>query len=197
MMHAIDIGTAEIRNNSLVPLDAPLAMPRQSIASWRGGRPRMLSPWGAMLARIFVFAMTGLLAGYGTWQMYQVVGQSSATSLQILLVVLFALTFAWIALAAATTLLGFAVVVGSDRRQGERGEGERGLVPLSTRTAIVMPIYDEDTDAVFYALTRMAMELAATGQGSRFDIFVLSDSSNVETLRRERAAATQLRNMLG
>jgi len=150
-----------------------------------------------MLARLFVFAMTGLLAGYGTWQMYQVVGQSSATSLQILLVVLFALTFAWIALAAATTLLGFAVVVGSDRRQGDRRDDERGLVPLSTRTAIVMPIYNEDTDAVFYALTRMAMELAATGQGSRFDIFVLSDSSNVETLRRERAAVTQLRNMLG
>src|SRR5680860_688360 len=148
MMHAIDIGTAEIRNNSLVPLDAPLAMPRQSIASWRGGRPRMLSPWGAMLARIFVFAMTGLLAGYGTWQMYQVVGQSSATSLQILLVVLFALTFSWIALAAATALLGFVAVVMESRPGSRRPEDESWQVGLSTRTAIVVPVCNEDTDAV-------------------------------------------------
>ncbi len=186
------MGALDIDANDLVPAEARLAMPKQNLKVWQRGRQRTISSGSATLARLFVFTTTVLLAGYGTWQMYQVVGQSNATSLQVLLVALFGLAFSWIALAAATAILGFISVVAN----GAGLIDEKRPARLWTRTAIVMPIYNEDTDTVFYALTRMGMELASAGQGAHFDIFVLSDSTEVETIRRERDAAIQLQLML-
>ncbi len=186
-MSALDPGT-----NELVPAEARLAMPTQSMQAWPGGKPCGVSGSSAGFARAFVFITTLLLAGYGTWQMYQVVGQSSATTLQILLVVLFGLTFSWIALGAATALVGFfAVVMGASRPKAESEQES-----LSTRTAIVVPVCNEDTEAVFHSLTRMALELTMTGQAAHFDIFVLSNSSEVETIRRERDATLRLRSLV-
>ena len=41
-----------------------------------------------------------------------------------------------------------------------------------------MPVYNEKPQAVFANLAAMAEELAATGQGRAFDVFVLSDTTN-------------------
>ena len=188
----IEVRPADIAAPSLVPPGAPLHMPQQSLASWTKGRPRNLSSRHVIAARVFVFSVAALLAGYGSWQMYEVVGQSSATSLQILLVVLFAMTFSWIALATATAVLGFFAMIVNAARSGRKEHA----TPLSTRTAIIMPIYNEDTDAVFQALTRMATDIERSGHGRSFDIFVLSDSTDVRTLQRERAAANRLRSLL-
>jgi len=167
-------------------------MPQQSLTTWNEGRSLGLSSGRVHLARFFVFSVAVLLAGYGSWQMYEVVGQRSATSLQILLVVLFAATFSWIALAAATALLGFFVTIFSGASVRREIHGSR----LTTRTAIIMPIYNEDTDTVFRALGRMAIDVKESGHGRSFDIFVLSDSTDTKTLQRERAAANRLRSML-
>ena len=184
---------SDLISTDLLPPEAPLAMPEQDFSQWRGGRPPVLSPWRTRAARLFVFVATALLVGFGTWQMYQVVGQSSATTLQILLVALFALTFCWIALAAVTALLGFgATLMG---RRGSKRTSESSM-PLSTRIAIIMPIYNEDTDEVFSLLTRMAQELAATGQARHFDLFVLSDSTDAAKLKSEREAAIRLQSKL-
>jgi membrane glycosyltransferase len=190
-MQTIRVRPADMGATSLVPPGAPLAMPEQSLAAWGRARSGRLSCWRVLLARFFVFSVALLLAGYGAWQMYEVVGQRSATSLQILLVVLFAVTFSWIALAAATALLGFfAMIAGGTKVRREASKG------LSARTAILMPIYNEDADTVFQALARMARDVEASGHGRFFDIFVLSDSTDVKTLQRERAAANRLRSML-
>lgn len=187
-MQTTEINPADLGATDLVPPAAPLAMHQQDLTVWRAP-PRSFLSWRILLARLFVFSVAGLLAGYGAWQMYEVVGQSSATWLQVILVVLFAATFSWIALSAATSLLGFiAMIFGRPRTYRETHAG-----CLATRTAIIMPIYNEDTDTVFQTLGRMAVELAQKGLGRSFDIFVLSDSTDSKTLQRERAAANRLR----
>ena len=48
---------------------------------------------------------------------------------------------------------------------------------LSTRTAVLMPVYNECSRDVFANLLAMADDLDKTGQGKAFDMFVLSDTT--------------------
>jgi membrane glycosyltransferase len=182
----------------LTPPENPLDMPEQSLRHWYGVRPKTSLGLSlrehTLAARLFVFGIGAGLTGYGVWCMLQVVGQNDATWLQYLLVALFGLSFAWIALAAANALLGFLALIG--RLDWSRGSKLRG--ELTTRTAVIMPIYNEETERVFANLTRMAEELAASGKAWHFDLFILSDSTNLGVARDERDAASLLRHgMLG
>jgi membrane glycosyltransferase len=178
---------------ALVPPEKPLAMPEQSFQDRRGGpRPLPRVSRQAQRARLFVFGIAAVLTAYATWEMYHVVGETKATVLQIVLVLLFASTFAWIALSTASALLGLFVILARTARD----ERTHPSSPPSSRTAIVMPIYNEDTIAVFASLRRMMCELVQQGQGSRFDLFVLSDSTNNEIRKRELEAARKMSRKL-
>jgi membrane glycosyltransferase len=168
-------------------------MPEQSFQDPQGGpRPLPRASRRAQLARLFVFGVAAALTAYATWEMYHVVGQTKATVLQIVLVVLFGSTFAWIALSTASALLGFMVTLAKTVHR----ERKDLALPPSGRTAIVMPIYNEDTEAVFATLKRMTCELAQHGQGDRFDLFVLSDSTKDEIRKQELEAVLMLRREL-
>lgn len=175
----------------LVPPEQALEMPRQCFRHWPDGRHRGRPAWTVLFARLFVFLTAGAVTAYGATQMYGIVGQSNATSLQILLVILFALSFSWITLSAATALLGFGVLF--CRRM--RTPHASGQAVLTTRTAIVMPVYNEDTEMVFGSLRDLALGLAAKGCASHFEVFVLSDTNDAETLRREAMAARRMRSL--
>jgi membrane glycosyltransferase len=111
-----------------------------------------------------------------------------ASSLQWTMVVLFTITFGWIALPAAAALAG--VLFGGTRLRGSTS------VPVMQRTALVMPVYNENPAASFAALEAMAdslLEQEATG----FEIFVLSDTTSPEIYIKETAAFQALRERLG
>jgi len=183
---------------SLTPPDSPLEMREQSFDRWYGSPPKTaLRPSlreHTLISRIIVFMITAIVTGYGVWHMLEVVGQNDATALQYLLVGLFGLTFLWIAMAMGVAILGFlALVLRIDWARGIKLKGE-----LSTRTAIIMPIYNEDVESVFANLTKMAEEIAASGKSWHFDFFILSDTTNLSIARSEREAANRLRQkMLG
>ncbi|XSG81183.1 MAG: glucans biosynthesis glucosyltransferase MdoH [Methyloligella sp. ZOD6] len=183
---------------SLTPPDNPLEMREQSLDRWYGSPPRT-ALWPALrehtlISRIIVIMITAIVSGYGIWHMLEVVGQNNATGLQYLLVGLFGLSFVWIAMAAGVAVLGFlALVLRVDWSRGVKLKGE-----LSSRTAVIMPIYNENVDCVFANLTKMAEEIAASGKSWHFDFFILSDSTNLSVARAEREAANRLRqSMLG
>lgn len=64
---------------------------------------------------------------------------------------------------------------------------ETSFVPLPT-TAVIMPIFNEDVGRVFQGLKVMYESLRATGQGPAFDLFVLSDSSDLNVWLEEEKA---------
>ncbi len=68
----------------------------------------------------------------------------------------------------------------------------RSAGPLG-RNVLVMPVYNEDTDAVFHRLAAMSEDLAANGLGAHFDIMVLSDTRTRDIAAAEMAAAQRLR----
>ncbi len=176
-----------------LPPEAPLAMPVQDLASWdpaRGHRPA--APHARpVAARLFVFGVAAALTLYGAVQMYEVVSVSGGiTGLQYVLLALFTLNFSWIALAFAGALLGFAALL---RRPPAPPLPDR----LATRTAVVMPVYNEGTARTFAAVEAMREAVEATGHGAAFDWFVLSDSTSSDAWIAEERAFLALRDRLG
>ena len=109
--------------------------------------------------------------------------------LQGVMVVLFAITFGWIALAASSAVAG-TLFGGS----GRRAKGDS--IP-EQRTALVMPVYNEDPSRTVASLRAMAEALIAAGQSANFEIFVLSDTQNPDVYVQETAAVQTLRDALG
>ena len=170
-----------------LPPESPLDMPTQSLA--RGPRaPRMPQGWRVYLARLVVFGGAALLTGYGAFQMSAVFGNESQTPLQMLLLALFTVTFGWIALSACQALAAL-FALGAARPAEAKG-------PLTCRTALLMPVYNEDPGSTCAALQAMGEGLAERGDGEAFEIFLLSDTTDPETWGQETACFAQLRRSL-
>jgi len=60
------------------------------------------------------------------------------------------------------------------------------------RTALVMPIYEEDAEHVFAALAAMREALAEHPRGDAFDLFVLSDTRSPERAAEEERALRRI-----
>ncbi|MDR7040165.1 MULTISPECIES: glucans biosynthesis glucosyltransferase MdoH [Methylobacterium] len=176
-----------------MPPEAPLPMPVQDLARWspdqghRPGRP-LRTPWGA---RLFVFGGAVALTAYGALQMYETIAVSgSPTALQWALLVLFVLNFSWIALAFTGAILGFVTLLRRPRLPARPAA-------LATRTAVLMPVYNEATARTFAGLEAMRESVEATGLGRHFDWFVLSDSTQADAWIAEERAFLDLRARLG
>jgi membrane glycosyltransferase len=178
-----------------MPPETPLAMPVQELSRWSHAeerRPVASDPYRApWLARLFVFAGAAALTAYGAYEMYQVVSVSRTTVLQWLLLLLFTVNFSWIALAFTSGLLGFVSLLRRPRRLPPLPE------TLRSRTAVVMPVYNESTARTFAALAAMREEIEATGLGEHFDYFVLSDSTDPDAWIAEERAFLAWRQELG
>ncbi|MEM9198368.1 MAG: glucans biosynthesis glucosyltransferase MdoH, partial [Pseudomonadota bacterium] len=65
------------------------------------------------------------------------------------------------------------------------------------RTALLMFLRNEDPERALARLVETKASLDATGEGHRFDVFVLSDSSDPQILREEEAVFARARAFLG
>ena len=70
-------------------------------------------------------------------------------------------------------------------------------IERGARTAVVMPICNEDVATVFAGLRATCESLAATGALSLFDFYVLSDSADPAVRAAEQRAWQRLRQTLG
>ena len=177
-----------------MPPQVPLAMPTQHLWRWSQAEERRLAaphlyraPW---LARSFVFGGAAALTAYGAYEMYQVVSVSRTTVLQWLLLLLFTVNFSWIALAFTSGLLGFFALLGGPALPARPAR-------LSSRTAVVMPVYNEQTARTFAALQAIRESVEETGLGAHFDYFVLSDSTNPDAWIAEERAFLAFRERIG
>src|SRR5690606_851017 len=139
-------------------------------------------------ARLVTFGGAIGLTAYATTEMVKVVSVFGMTPLQAVMVVFFALTFGWIALAATGAVAG--VLFG-----GARLRASASTQPV--RTALVMPLCNEDPWPAFGALQAMATALLERSGGDCFEIFVLSDTSKPDVWVKETAAFHALREAVG
>ncbi len=104
--------------------------------------------------------------------------QDGLSPLELLLVLLYAVLFAWICGSFWTALMGFLVCLLRRDRFAITATLSRApaAIPAAVKTAVIMPIYNEDTRRVFAGLRAMCQSLLETGQQECFDFFVLSDT---------------------
>ncbi|MGY1408380.1 glucans biosynthesis glucosyltransferase MdoH [Luteimonas sp. A611] len=176
-----------------LPPEAPLEMPVQDLRRGRlaGSKPPS-SPPRMALRRTAVFGGTALLSLVAAYQMWWLLRGNGISVLEGVLLALFVPLFAWIALSFASAVPGFVRVL---RDQPLRlGLSSDGPLPwLSTRTALLVPVYNEDPHRTFAGVQAILESVVATGQGACFDVFILSDTRRPEVAADEERAFLRLR----
>ncbi|MGE0348265.1 glucans biosynthesis glucosyltransferase MdoH [Hydrogenophaga sp.] len=109
---------------------------------------------------------------------------------------LFGLLSAWVVTGFVTALMGFWVSLYGDRHTLRAADVRDHAMNPDARTAVIMPICNEDVATVFAGLRATCESLAATGHAGQFDVFVLSDSHDPQIAKAERTAWEDLRAAL-
>jgi membrane glycosyltransferase len=182
------VGTALLSTaNGLLPGGARPPRHREPRDAWQDAADR----------RRFVFAMLTLLStGIASWLFAQAQPDYGSDFLEWGQIALFAILSTWVVTGFVTALMGFWVsLFGDTQSVSARAVQHHGVDPAA-RTAIIMPICNEDVGTVFAGLRATCESVAATGHAPVFDVFVLSDSNQPEIIAAERQAWAELRSAL-
>ncbi|EAZ98706.1 glucans biosynthesis glucosyltransferase MdoH [Marinobacter sp. ELB17] len=147
------------------------------------------------LLALLVFGQTAVASYYLLW----IMPYHGGTPVEIGLLVLFALLYAWIAVGFWTAVVGFVLrLMGGDKHSllNRYSNDDLEHTPL-VKTAIVLPVYHEPVHWTFSGLKAVYQELERNGQIHYFEFFILSDSRNPEIWLEEQAKWHQLCDELG
>lgn len=151
-------------------------------------------PRSIVVRRIIVFGgAIGLTMG-AAYEMYQVLQVGGLTNLEAVILALFVVLFAWIALSFVSSLIGF-VRVWPDRLLSLDPAAPRPR--LSSKSAMLLPCYNEDPARVASRLQAIWESIEKTGEIDRFDFFILSDSTDPSIWVREEIEFLKLREATG
>jgi len=154
------------------------------------------APPGLAARRLFVIGSAVAMTIGGGDQMYYVLNGNGPSVLGLVVLALFLVLFAWIALAFTSAVGGFfSLLARGDVHLGIRDD--EPLPALATRTALLMPTYNENPARVAAGLQAIYQSLEATGQVAQFDLFILSDTTDPDIWIAEEAAFLALRDRTG
>lgn len=151
-------------------------------------------PLGAR--RLLILVLTLLTTSAATWMFCAAVRVPWGV-LAVLILALYAVLFFWISLSFWLACAGFLCCMldeGAIPACRPRDADTRRLP--EARTAIVMPIYNEDPRRVLAGLRATYESLLATGQGDAFDFFLLSDTTDPDLWLAEELAWARLNQEL-
>ena len=150
------------------------------------------------LRRLVLILLTLCSTVAATRLLASILAANGLSLTEISILVLFTLTFGWIAIAFWTALAGlFALATGANDDQSAGLRRPAADAPTSAKTALIMPIYHEDTEEVGQRLRAIYRSLERAGALHGFDIFLLSDSRNPAIARAERTLWAGLCHELG
>jgi len=147
--------------------------------------------------RVVLVVLVVLQTILATQYLLQILPDAGKSWLELGIAVLFAVLFAWISMGFWTAAAGFVVtLVRGDRLTVTRLENTvvAADAPLA-RTAIIMPIYNEDVARVFAGLRATFRSLRVSGSLEHFDFYVISDTTDPDIrVEEERAWADMCRD---
>ena len=113
--------------------------------------------------------------------------------LQTGILILFAILFCWVSAGFWTALMGFVqLMMGKDKYSiSYSTTGDEPLDP-ENRTALIMPICNEDVERVFAGLRATWESVVRTGNAEHFDVYILSDSYDADIAVAEQKAWMEL-----
>ena len=178
----------------------PADMPSPAAAEDDGSTPDARVHWrfrGNIRRVVLLFLMLAQTV-MATSYMAKVLPYQGTAKLEMLLLALFAILFCWVSAGFWTAMAGFLVLLrGRDRYAIARQVDESVPIPDNARTAIVMPICNEDVPRVMAGLRATYESVARSGELAHFDFFVLSDSSDSDVRSAELGAWAELCRAVG
>ena len=174
-----------------------------SEANGAGGKPAAAIRLPRVRARRWVYgALVAATTLAGAAMMLDIMRDGGVTLLELVILALFTATFGWIAMPFWNAVIGFALgLLGRDplscARLSASGEGPPGAAAGSSRTALVMPVHNEDPARVTAGLAAMLRSLDRAGSAGDFDLFLLSDTTDPAIAEAEAAAWAALRRRFG
>ena len=148
------------------------------------------------LRRFVVIGGAVALTIAGAHEMYLVFAVNGVTPLAIFILALFLALFAWIALSFTSGLAGFcSMLAGGGCRLGTGPDAP--LPRLASKTALLMPTYNEQPVRVMAGLQAIWESLRETGAAEAFDLFILSDTTDAAIWIAEEAGFLALRERTG
>jgi len=152
------------------------------------------SPWGkaAGRRRLMLLALVMVPTIYAGAYMATALPYRGAPWLEIAVAFFFTALFGWLSFGFWIAVFGFFVLWRRGDRFTIRPAADAFAELKDVRTAILMPIYNEDTMRVAAGLETMYRSLADTGQLSAFDFFILSDSNDPDKWVMEEFAWAEL-----
>jgi membrane glycosyltransferase len=138
---------------------------------------------------ILVLAQTAL----ASWSLSRTFPYPSLSGLEIVILTTFAVLFSWISFSFWTAIAGFWVLwTNAECVSSVDLPDKSDRKPLRPRTAVLVPICNEDVGRVFAGVETSYRSLAATGQLENFDFFALSDTNDPERVVEEELAWTEV-----
>jgi membrane glycosyltransferase len=147
--------------------------------------------WAPGVRRAIFFGLAFLTTFAGIGMMFDILRANGMTMTEAVILLLFGVTFGWIVVSFWTAVIGFILQLTKlDPISLRRLPSWRQTlsVPLTTRTAVVMPVYNEDPIQVLAGLEATFRSLIKTGEGAKFDFFILSDTTDAETAAAEESS---------
>src|SRR3989440_1652851 len=180
-----------------LPPESPMAMSKQPLRDFEsraGNQSAALE--SVALRRGCIFAGTAAMTGAGCYEMYEVLQVGGVTMLEWTVLFLFVPLFAWIAFSFMSALAGFAVLL--LRTRDPLGiDPDAPLPSIESRSAMLLPTYNEDPYRIMARLRAMYESVGQSGYSSRFDWFVLSVTTTLSIWIAEEKCFLRLRRELG
>jgi membrane glycosyltransferase len=154
---------------------------------------------GESMRRIVYAILTVITAITGVYRMYDILSANGITMLEAVILILFAISFCWISTAFWSAVFGFVLLMLrlDPLTLKPIDSFYDDALPITTRTAVVMPIYNEDTHRVIAGFEATLNSLVATGEIEHFDFYMLSDTTKLDIAQRERNQWKQFTDRIG
>jgi membrane glycosyltransferase len=175
-----------------LPEEAPLDMPIQRLDGIPPAvREVATQPHGLLVKRLLLIALTAVLALAASSEVRAAMSANGLDLFDIVLLVFFVPLFSWLAFGFVSSAIGFVQLMSGAHPGFAPVPGP--LAPLTQRTAVLMPVYNESVEAVFGRVRAMTASIHGAGADGHVDFFILSDSSaqhgEEELAEWEKAAA--------
>lgn len=157
----------------------------ENTADWRAPARRR---------RLVLITLVAAQTVIASWSLTYTFPYPWLNGFEVAIVSIFAVLFSWISLGFWSALVGFWMLWKGTSRfnidESARGLDERQ--PLASRTAVLMPICNEEVERVFAGVEATYRSLAGTEHLAHFDFFILSDTSDSEQQVEEEVAWAEL-----
>ncbi|MFZ1413695.1 MAG: glucans biosynthesis glucosyltransferase MdoH [Defluviicoccus sp.] len=154
-----------------------------------GGDSLAFDPPTPVLRRLAFFSIVAITVVLAVMMLAEILGANGLQVIEVFILVVFFFNFLLITLSFWTAAAGFAVrALNIDpinlRPVAKLLTATSGSI--TTRTAITIPVYNEDPHRVFAGLEATYSSLEAAGGLEHFEIFVLSDTTRDDIAALER-----------